>query len=68
MTEIIKRLFRKRLKKKLLPLYGVNEELFDENFYWIYNAPLTQWKDRLFCACLSSDKLVREKLLRLLYK
>lgn len=46
---IIKKMLRKWLKKKVMTHTGAFSPHFNAYFEWIYNAPLREWKDRLWC-------------------
>lgn len=49
MEQLIKRMLRKRLKKRLgLTMCKVFCEEDRRKFEWVYNAPLTQWRDRIW--------------------
>lgn len=42
----MKRLLRKWLKRQIIKAYGdIDQQTFD----WIYNGPISTWKDKLFC-------------------
>lgn len=70
---LINKMLRKWLRKRLIDKLGTcNTEKsvsYMEGFFlWVYDAPITQWKDRLWCipraACLKDA----EKLFWLLHK
>jgi len=42
----MKRLFRKWLKRQVLTAQAMPKQLA---FEWIYNSPITTWKDKLYC-------------------
>jgi len=42
----MKRLFRKWLKRQVLTAQTMPKQLA---FEWIYNSPITTWKDKLYC-------------------
>lgn len=44
----IKRMLRKWLKKRVYR-QGISYSSNDERFKWVYDAPLREWKDRLWC-------------------
>lgn len=44
----IKRMLRKWLKKRVYR-QGIDFSSNEERFKWVYNAPLREWKDRLWC-------------------
>lgn len=44
----IKRMLRKWLKKRVYR-QGISFSSNDERFKWVYDAPLREWKDRLWC-------------------
>lgn len=46
---MIKRLFRKHLRRDLVIDYGASHPQFEEIFQWIYEAPILEWKIRGFC-------------------
>jgi len=48
----MKRLFRKWLKRRIL---CISPEYRQEIFEWIYNSPISTWKERLFCVRVSLD-------------
>lgn len=46
---MIKRLFRKHLRKLLVEEYGASHPQFEDIFNWVYEAPILEWKIRMFC-------------------
>ena len=44
----IKRMLRKWLKKRVYR-QGIDYSSNDERFKWVYDAPLREWKDRIWC-------------------
>lgn len=49
MEQLIKRILRKWLKKRLgLTKCNVFYEKDRRKFEWVYNAPLMQWRDRIW--------------------
>ena len=58
----IKRMLRKWLKKKMY-CQGRRLSSNEERFYWVYDAPLREWKDRIWCLenrdmCINPDSLL----------
>lgn len=62
---LIKKLLRKRLKKRIVILSGGYK--MEEMFQWVYNAPVHEWKRRLFCLGFGGVQTA-EKLFRFLYQ
>lgn len=52
---IIKKMLRKWLKKQLVATNCLRMQASRERFEWVYNAPLSQWRDRIWvckqCEC-----------------
>ena len=46
---MIKRLFRKHLRRDLVEEYGASHPQFEEIFNWVYEAPVLEWKIRMYC-------------------
>ena len=46
---MIKRLFRKHLRRMLVEDYGASHPQFEEIFNWVYEAPILEWKIRMYC-------------------
>lgn len=46
---MIKRLFRKYLRRDLVIEHGASHPQFEEMFQWVYEAPILEWKIRIFC-------------------
>ena len=44
----IKRMLRKWLKKRVYR-QGIDYSSNEERFKWVYDAPLREWKDRIWC-------------------
>lgn len=46
---MIKRLFRKHLRRDLVIYYGASHPQFEEIFNWVYEAPILEWRIRMDC-------------------
>lgn len=46
---MIKRMFRKHLRKSLMEDFGASCPEFEEIFQWVYEAPILEWKIRKYC-------------------
>lgn len=46
--EKLKRMLRKWLKKRLYRS-GIGFDSNKERFLWVYDAPLREWRDRIWC-------------------
>jgi len=63
----MKMLFRIWLRKKIITLSG-SSKYMEEKFHWIYDAPVIQWRDRLWCLEKSTSLLEAKELFLLLHK
>jgi len=64
----MKRLFRKWLRKRIYACQGATSERVENMFNWVYNAPLWEWRARLFCVRCSHELSEAERLLLFLNK
>lgn len=48
-VNMIKRLFRKHLRRDLVTYYGASHPQFEEIFNWVYEAPILEWRIRMDC-------------------
>lgn len=47
---MIKRLFRKKLRHRLLSYHrGASEAQYEKIFNWVYKAPIWDWECRISC-------------------
>ena len=46
---MIKRIFRKRLRRNIVIHFGSSHPDFERVFKWIYKAPIWDWNIMLFC-------------------
>ncbi len=46
---MIKRLFRKHLRRDLVIEFGASHPQFEEIFNWVYEAPILEWRIRVYC-------------------
>ena len=65
---IIKKVLRKWLKKKVIAHTGAFSPHFKEYFEWVYNAPIREWKDRLWCLSFANRTSDLDAVLFLLYE
>ena len=63
---VIKKVLRKWLKKKVISHIGAFNPHAKEYFEWIYNAPVREWKDRLWCLSFAERASDLDKVLLLL--
>lgn len=58
---MIKRLFRKHLRRDLAAEYGASHPQFEEIFNWIYEAPILEWRIRSYCIHETLELLYKDK-------
>ena len=61
-------MLRKWLKKKIIAHIGAFSPYFKEHFEWVYNAPIREWKDRLWCLSFANRTSDLDAVLFLLYE
>lgn len=66
--QIIKKMLRKWLKKRIIEKTGAFSPYVEKYFNWIYNAPVCEWKDRLWCLCFAKETDALDKVLHLLHE
>ena len=64
----IKKVLRKWLKKKVMSHTGALNPHFKKYFEWIYNAPVREWKDRIWCLSYAEKPSDLEKVLFMLHE
>lgn len=57
---MIKRLFRKHLRRDLVIEHGASHPQFEEIFNWVYEAPILEWRIRMFCVYKTLEILEEE--------
>lgn len=68
MQKLIKKVLRKWLKKKIIAHIGAFSPSINEYFDWVYNAPIREWKDRLWCLSFVNRVSDLDKVLFMLYE
>lgn len=63
-----KKMLRKWLRKKTIRLKGASNEALEECFHWVYDAPLKEWRDRLWCLWYGNNSKEMDEILLLLNK
>ena len=58
---MIKRLFRKHLRRDLVTYYGASHPQFEEIFNWVYEAPILEWRIRMYCIHETLELLYKEE-------
>ena len=61
-------MLRKWLKKRIIENTGAFSPYIEIRFNWIYNAPVLEWKDRLWCLSFARDIETLDKVLHLLHE
>ena len=54
---MIKRIFRKHLRRDLVIEYGAPCPDFEEIFNWIYEAPILEWRIRMYCVWNTKERI-----------
>lgn len=57
---MFKQLFRKHLRRLLVEEYGASHPQFEEIFDWVYEAPILEWKIRMYCIHNTVEPLYEE--------
>lgn len=70
---VIKRILKNWLRKRIIEIHGTcstheSVSCMERRFQWVYNAPITQWNDRLWCLPRTANLNEAEELFRLLHK
>lgn len=55
--EKVKRILRKWLKKRVYR-QGIGFDFNKQRFDWVYDAPLHEWRDRIWC--LENDEMINQ--------
>ena len=58
---MIKRLFRKHLRRDLAIEFKASHPQFEEIFNWVYEAPILEWKIRMYCIHESLELIYDER-------
>ena len=58
---MIKRLFRKHLRRDLAVEFGAAHTQFEEIFNWVYEAPILEWRIRMYCIHETLELLYKEE-------
>lgn len=58
---MIKRLFRKYLRRDLVEEFGASHPQFEEIFNWVYEAPVLEWRIRTYCIHETLELLYKEE-------
>lgn len=66
--QIIKKMLRKWLRKKIIKHTGAFSPYIEIRFNWVYDAPVWEWRDRLWCLSLAKGIETLDDVLHLLYK
>lgn len=54
---MIKRIFRKHLRRDMVIGYGASCPDFEEIFNWIYEAPILEWRIRMYCVSKTRERI-----------
>lgn len=54
---MIKRIFRKHLRRDMVIEYGASCPEFEEIFNWIYEAPILEWRIRMYCVSKTRERI-----------
>lgn len=65
---MIKKLFRKHLRRLLVEEYGASHPQFEDIFDWVYEAPILEWKIRMYCIHNTVEPLYEEANGRKIYR